>query len=242
VDGGQPLRRDEPVATSRLKPFAIPKQAVWKAWLRVKANRGAAGVDEQSLAAFEVDLRANLYKLWNRMSSGSYFPPPVRAVPIPKRDGSGERILGVPTVADRIAQTVVADYLVQRVEPIFHPDSYGYRPGRGALDAVRVCRERCWKSDWVIDLDVRAFFDSIPHDLLLRAVAHHTPMPLGCCCMCGGGWLRRCNSQMAPWWRGTEVALRAPRSHRCSPTSSCTTPSMRGCPDLPGRRVRALRG
>jgi len=114
VDGGQPLRRDEPVATSRLKPFAIPKQAVWKAWLRVKANRGAAGVDEQSLAAFEVDLRANLYKLWNRMSSGSYFPPPVRAVPIPKRDGSGERILGVPTVADRIAQTVVADYLVQR--------------------------------------------------------------------------------------------------------------------------------
>jgi RNA-directed DNA polymerase len=174
VEGGQPLRREEPVATSKAKPFDIPKQAVWRAWLRVKANKGAAGVDEQSLAAFEADLKGNLYKLWNRMSSGSYFPPPVRAVPIPKRDGSGERILGVPTVADRIAQTVVAGYLGARVEPLFHADSYGYRPGRGALDAVGVCRERCWRYDWVIDLDVRAFFDSIPHDLLLRAVAKHT--------------------------------------------------------------------
>jgi hypothetical protein len=132
VDGGQPLRREEPVVASEAKPFVIPKQAVWKAWLRVKANAGAAGIDEQSIAAFEVDLKDNLYQLWNRMSSGSYFPPPVRAVPIPKRDGAGERILGVPTVADRIAQTVVADYLGCRVEPMFHPDSYGYRPGRGA--------------------------------------------------------------------------------------------------------------
>src|SRR5512132_1854218 len=174
VDGGQPLRWEEPVVASEAKPFAIPKQAVWKAWLRVKANAGAAGIDEQSIAAFEADLKDNLYKLWNRMSSGSYFPPPVRAVPIPKRDGAGERILGVPTVADRIAQTVVADYLGRRVEPMFHPDSYGYRPGRGALDAVAVCRERCWRYDWVIDVDVRAFFDSIPHELLLRAIARHT--------------------------------------------------------------------
>src|SRR5215471_8000785 len=113
--GGQPLRREEPAGASKAEPFAIPKQAVWKAWLRVKANRGAAGIDEQSIAAFEADLTGNLYKLWNRMSSGSYFPPPVRAVPIPKRDGSGERVLGVPCVADRIAQTVAADYLSRRV-------------------------------------------------------------------------------------------------------------------------------
>jgi RNA-directed DNA polymerase len=174
VKVGQPRAREEPVATSRPKPFEIPKQAVWEAWLRVKANRGAAGVDEQSVTAFEADLKGNLYKLWNRMSSRTYFPPPVRAVPIPKRDGSGERILGVPTVADRIAQTVVADRLQAGVEPVFHPDSYGYRPGRSALDAVGACRARCWRYDWVIDLDVRAFFDRIPHDLLLRAVTRHT--------------------------------------------------------------------
>ena len=174
VDAGQPLRREEPGARSKVKPFDIPKQAVWEAWLRVKANRGAAGIDEQSVTAFEADLKGNLYTLWNRMSSGSYFPPPVRAVPIPKRDGSGERILGVPTVADRIAQTVVAGYLQREVEPLFHPDSYGYRPRRSALDAVGACRERCWRYDWVVDLDVRAFFDSIPHDLLLRAVARHS--------------------------------------------------------------------
>src|SRR5271166_5062380 len=155
------------------KSFVISKWAVWEAWLRVKANRGAAGVDEQSIEEFERDLHGNLYKLWNRLSSGSYMPPPVRAVEIPKRDGS-PRVLGVPTVADRIAQTVVAGYLEPRVEPHFHPDSYGYRPGRSALDAVGVCRERCWSLDCVLDLDIRSFFDSVPHDLILKAVAAHT--------------------------------------------------------------------
>ena len=155
------------------KSFEISKRAVWEAWLRVKANKGAAGVDEQSIQAFEANLQGNLYKLWNRLSSGTYFSPPVRAVAIPKRDGSS-RILGVPTVADRIAQTVVRGYLEPGVEPCFHPDSYGYRPGRSALDAVGVCRERCWRSDWVLDLDIRSFFVSVSWDLVLKAVAHHT--------------------------------------------------------------------
>ena len=155
------------------KPFDIPKQMVWEAYQRVKANKGAAGVDGQSVEQFEQDLKNNLYRLWNRMSSGSYFPPPVKAVEIPKASG-GVRILGVPTVADRIAQTVAAMYLERLVEPIFHPDSYGYRPGRSALDAVARCRERCWRDDWVIDCDVRAFFDSVDHSLMLKAVARHT--------------------------------------------------------------------
>ena len=155
------------------KSFDISKRAVWEAYRRVKANKGAAGVDEQSILEFEADLKGNLYKLWNRLSSGSYFPPPVRAVQIPKRDGSS-RLLGVPTVADRIAQTVVRGYLEPGVEPFFHPDSYGYRPGRSALTAIGVCRERCWRNDWVLDLDIRAFFDSVPWDLVLKAVAHHT--------------------------------------------------------------------
>ena len=125
------------------------------------------------MAEFEVDLKANLYKLWNRLSSGSYFPPPVRAVEIPKRDGS-LRVLGVPTVADRIAQTVVRGYLEPCVEPVFHEDSYGYRPGRSAHQALRVCRERCWRNDWVLDLDIRAFFDSVSWELVLKAVAHRS--------------------------------------------------------------------
>ena len=158
---------------SEPKPYAISKWIVWEAYEKVKANRGAAGVDGESIAGFERDLKGNLYKLWNRMSSGSYFPPPVRAVEIPKKAG-GVRTLGVPTVADRIAQTVVRAYLEPEVEPRFHPDSYGYRPGRSALDAVGACRERCWRYDWVIDLDIRAFFDSIPHELLLKAVSKHT--------------------------------------------------------------------
>ena len=158
------------------KPFDIPKREVWLAFKKVKANQGAAGVDGQSVAAFEADLANNLYKLWNRLSSGSYFPPPVRRVDIPKADG-GMRMLGVPTVADRIAQEVVRRHLEPRLEPIFHADSYGYRPGRSAIDAVRTARQRCWRSDWVLDLDVQAFFDSLDHELLLRAVRHHTDAP-----------------------------------------------------------------
>jgi RNA-directed DNA polymerase len=151
------------------KPFDIPKQLVWEAYKRVKANKGAAGVDGESLGEFEADLRSNLYKIWNRMSSGTYFPPPVMAVEIPKASG-GTRILGVPTVADRVAQTVAALALEARTESIFHPDSYGYRPRRGALDAVAKCRQRCWKKDWIIDLDVEKFFDSVPWDLMVKAV------------------------------------------------------------------------
>jgi len=175
--GGQPATGgEEATAKPRPKPFAISKQVVWEAYRRVKANQGAAGVDGQSLQAFEQDLRNNLYKLWNRMSSGSYFPPPVRAVELPKKAGGGVRVLGVPTVADRIAQTVVAMYLEPKVEPIFHEDSYGYRPGRSAKQALERCRERCWQSDWVIDLDIKAFFDTIPHSLTMRAVGKHTQL------------------------------------------------------------------
>ena len=130
-------------------------------------------MDGESIAEFEKNLKGNLYKLWNRLSSGCYFPPPVRMVEIPKKSG-GVRTLGVPTVSDRVAQTVVKLYLEPVVEPVFHPDSYGYRPGRSALQAVGVCRERCWKRDWVIDLDLKSFFDSLPWDLTLKAVAHHT--------------------------------------------------------------------
>ncbi len=159
------------------KPFVISKQAVWEAWRKVKANKGASGVDGVTIEEFEKDLKDNLYKIWNRMSSGSYFPPPVRAVEIAKAQGKGTRILGVPTVADRVAQTVVAGVLEARVEPIFHPDSYGYRPQRSALDAVAACRRRCWKTDWVIDLDIAKFFDSVPGDLVVKAVEANTDQP-----------------------------------------------------------------
>ena len=167
-------RWEEPV--SEAKPYDIAKQLVWKAYQRVKANRGAAGVDGTTLMAFEKDLKNNLYKVWNRMSSGSYFPPPVRLVEIPK-DNGGIRPLGIPTVADRVAQAVVKMVLEPLVEPVFHQDSYGYRPGKSAIDAVGVARKRCWEMDWVIDLDIKGFFDSIPHDLIERAVARHTDLP-----------------------------------------------------------------
>lgn len=155
------------------KSFNISKRVVWDAYKRVKANRGGAGVDAQSIQDFEVDLKDNLYKLWNRMASGSYFPPPVRRVEIPKKDG-GQRPLGIPTVSDRIAQMVVKIVFEPKVEPYFHPDSYGYRPGKSAAQAVGVARERCWRYDWVVDMDIRGFFDNMDHDLLMRAVRKHT--------------------------------------------------------------------
>ncbi len=149
----------------KAKPFDIPKREVWEAFKRVKANHGAAGVDRQSIADFEVDLSNNLYKLWNRLSSGSYFPPPVRRVDIPKADG-GTRPLGIPTVADRIAQEVARRYLEPYLEAVFHADAYGYRPGRSAIDAVHQARQRCWRYDWVLDIDVKAYFDSIDWERL----------------------------------------------------------------------------
>ena len=157
----------------KAKPFDIPKREVWEAFKRVKANHGAAGVDRQSIADLEVDLSNNLYKLWNRLSSGSYFPPPVRRVDIPKADG-GTRPLGIPTVADRIAQEVARRYLEPYLEAVFHANAYGYRPGRSAIDAVHQARQRCWRYDWVLDIDVKAYFDSIDWERLLKAVRHHT--------------------------------------------------------------------
>lgn len=159
------------------KSFDIAKQEVWDAYEQVKANKGGPGADGVSIEDFEKDLKNSLYKIWNRMSSGTYFPPPVKAVEIAKTHGGGTRILGVPTIADRVAQTVVARRLEAKVEPAFHPDSYGYRPGRSALDAVGACRQRCWKYDWVIDMDIQAFFDSVDHALLLKAVEKHADVP-----------------------------------------------------------------
>ena len=158
---------------SKAKPFCISKRVVFEAYKRVRANKGAAGVDEESISDFEINLKDNLYKIWNRMSSGSYFPPPVRAVDIGKKDG-GQRRLGVPTVSDRIAQMVVKIYFEPLVEPYFHEDSYSYRPKKSAIDAVGVARKRCWRDDWVLDLDIKSFFDEIDYELLMRAVRKHT--------------------------------------------------------------------
>ena len=157
----------------KTKPFSISKKVVWEAWKNVRANRGAAGVDDESVLDFEERLKNNLYKTWNRMSSGAYFPPPVRTVKIPKPEG-GDRKLGIPTVGDRVAQMVVKMYLEPLVEPEFHPDSYGYRPRKSAIEAVGKTRRRCWRNDWVIDLDIKGFFDNIDHDLMMRAVRKHT--------------------------------------------------------------------
>ena len=159
-------------SVNQAKSFAISKWEVWEAYRKVRANKGAAGVDDESIADFERNLKGNLYKIWNRMSSGSYFPPPVRTVKIPKA-GGGERKLGIPTVSDRIAQMVVKSRLEPLLEPLFHPSSFGYRPGRSALKAVGQARQHCWKYDWVLDLDIKRFFDNIDHDLLMRAVRKH---------------------------------------------------------------------
>jgi RNA-directed DNA polymerase len=155
------------------KPFDIPKLLVMDAYRSVKANGGAAGIDKQSIADFELNLKDNLYKIWNRMSSGTYFPSPVKAVAIPKKSG-GERVLGVPTVADRVAQMVVKLTFEPTIETFFLPDSYGYRPRKSALDAISVTRQRCWYYDWVLEWDIKGLFDNISHDLLLKAVKKHT--------------------------------------------------------------------
>jgi RNA-directed DNA polymerase len=158
---------------SKTKPYMISKNIVYEAFLRVKSNRGSAGIDDESIEEFELNLKDNLYKLWNRMSSGSYFPPAVKAVDIPKKAG-GTRTLGIPTVADRIAQMTAKLYFEPTVEPFFHEDSYGYRPGKSAIQAIEITRKRCWKYNWVLEFDIKGLFDNIDHDLLMRAVEKHT--------------------------------------------------------------------
>lgn len=160
----------------KAKPYEISKHIVLEAFRRVRKNKGKAGIDDESLEEFETNLKNNLYKIWNRMSSGSYFPPAVKAVEIPKKQG-GVRVLGVPTVADRVAQMVVKIYFEPSVEPCFHRDSYGYRPGRSAIDAVAVTRKRCWRNNWVMEFDIKGLFDNIDHELLMKAVRKHTDIP-----------------------------------------------------------------
>jgi len=157
----------------KTKSYGISKKVVLEAYQKVKANKGAAGIDDESLAAFEANLKNNLYKIWNRMSSGSYFPPAVKGVEIPKKSG-GKRLLGIPTVGDRIAQMVVKIYFEPKVEPYFHSDSYGYRPGKSALDAIAITRQRSWEYDWVLEFDIKGLFDNIDHELLMKAVRQHT--------------------------------------------------------------------
>ena len=155
------------------KSNPITKTMVWEAFKRVKSNKGSAGIDKVSLEEFEENLSNNLYKLWNRLSSGSYFPPPVKEVAIPKGEGK-VRKLGIPTVGDRVAQMVVKNHLEPKLEPVFHNSSYGYRPNKSALDAVGQARKNCWKIDWVIDMDIKGFFDQIDHTLMLKALSKHT--------------------------------------------------------------------
>jgi RNA-directed DNA polymerase len=166
--------REEPM--NKAKSYEISKQVVLEAYQKVKANKGAAGIDDESLEAFEANLKNNLYKIWNRMSSGSYFPPAVKGVEIPKKSG-GKRLLGIPTVSDRVAQMVVKIYFEPKVEPYFHEDSYGYRPGKSAIQAIAVTRHRCWKYDWVLEFDIKGLFDNIDHELLMKTVRRHTDNP-----------------------------------------------------------------
>jgi RNA-directed DNA polymerase len=172
LSAGQPAMGG--AGSNKAKPFSISKKAVWEAYKRVKANKGAAGVDGESISDFEKDLKRNLYKIWNRMSSGSWFPPPVRTVVIPKKEEGKQRNLGVPTVSDRIAQMVAKLYLEPELEPYFHSDSYAYRPRKSAREAVGAARERCWKYKWALDLDIKGFFDNLDHSLMLKAVRKHT--------------------------------------------------------------------
>ena len=157
----------------KTKSYGISQKVVLEAYQKVKANKGAAGIDEQSLATFEANLKNNLYKIWNRMSSGSYFPPAVKGVEIPKKSG-GQRLLGIPTVGDRVAQMVDKIYFEPKVEPYFHRDSYGYRPAKSALDAIAITRQRSWQYDWVLEIDIKGLFDNIDHELLMKAVRQHT--------------------------------------------------------------------
>jgi len=173
-DGGQP--RSGRSHHHQTKPFQISKHLVLEAYKRIKANKGSAGVDNQSLSDFEVNLKDNLYKLWNRLSSGSYQPPSVLRVEIPKPDG-GKRPLGIPTVTDRIAQMVVKLQIEPELEKHFHPSSYGYRPDKSAHQALQVAKQRCNKRAWVVDMDIKGFFDAIDHDLLMRAVKRHIKEP-----------------------------------------------------------------
>jgi group II intron reverse transcriptase/maturase len=201
---------------------------VWQAWKRVKANGGAAGADGVTVAMFEAGLAANLYKIWNRMSSGTYFPPPVRAVEIPKSSG-GTRMLGVPAVGDRVAQTVAALALEPGTEAVFHDDSYGYRPRKGALDAVAACRQRCWEKDWVIDLDVAKFFDSVPWDLMVKAVEANVTHEQRWITLYVRRWLAA--PIVMPDGRVAERDRGTPQGSAispCSPTCSCTTRSTDG--------------
>ena len=155
-----------------VKPFKISKSLVWLSYQSVRANKGGAGIDQESMQDFERDLKGNLYKIWNRMSSGTYLPPAVRAVPIPKKSG-GTRTLGIPTISDRIAQTVVKMVLEPVLDPLFDENSFGYRPNRSAHDAIAVTRQRCWKYDFVVEFDIKGLFDNIDHSLLMKALKKH---------------------------------------------------------------------
>ena len=161
-------------ALEKAKPYEIAKRLILEAYQLIKANAGAAGIDGQTVQGFEERLKDNLYKLWNRMSSGSYLPKAVRRVEIPKKSG-GMRPLGIPTVTDRIAQMAAKIVLEPLLEPHFHPDSYGYRPNKSAHQALEKTRERCWQTDWVLDLDIKAFFDTIDHELMIKALRWHKP-------------------------------------------------------------------
>src|SRR4249919_834283 len=207
------------------KSHDIPKKLVWSAWLKVKENGGAAGVDGVTIGQFEERLKDNLYTLWNRMSSGSYFPGPVRAVEIPKKGGT--RVLGIPNVVDRVAQTVAVLALEPEVEKVFHDDSYGYRPGRSPLDAIAACRKRCWEKDWVVDLDVKAFFDTVSWDLTMKAVTRHTDRKW--VLLYVERWFKApMQMPTAPPSKGLGVRHKADRFHRCSLICSCITASICG--------------